>query len=120
MSDAVALTSFTVVDPDLGPLVFDARVAGPIDGPGVVLLHGFPETSESWNHQMPALAAAGYRVIAPDQRGYSPRARPAGADAYRTERLVADVVALADAARLDRFHLVGHDWGGAIAWQVAG
>ena len=112
--------TITVADPEFGPMVFDALVAGPVDGPAVILLHGFPETLASWRHQIPALAAAGYRVVAPDQRGYSPGARPTEVDGYRTDRLVADVVGMADALGMDRFHLVGHDWGGAVAWQVAG
>jgi len=101
-------------------MVFDARAAGPADGELVLLLHGFPQTSFVWRHQLGALAEAGYRAVAPDQRGYSSRARPTGVDAYRAEELVADVLAFADALGTDRFHLVGHDWGGAVAWQVGG
>jgi pimeloyl-ACP methyl ester carboxylesterase len=103
-----------------GELVFDVRLAGPDVGVPVVLLHGFPQTSWSWRHQIPALAAAGFRVIAPDQRGYSPGARPDDVDAYRMSELVGDVLALAEQLGHERFHLVGHDWGGAVAWQVAG
>jgi pimeloyl-ACP methyl ester carboxylesterase len=99
---------------------FDARVDGPEDGDPVLLLHGFPQTSWCWRHQLPALAAAGYRAVAPDQRGYSPGARPSEVEAYRNAELVGDVVGFADALGAERFHLVGHDWGGAIAWQVAG
>ena len=95
-------------------------VAGPDDGEPVVLLHGFPETAHSWHLQVPVLAAAGYRVVAPDQRGYSPDARPDAVEAYGTPQLVGDVLAIADALDIDRFHLVGHDWGGALAWQLAG
>jgi pimeloyl-ACP methyl ester carboxylesterase len=122
MSDVTSTSAITITiaDPEFGPMVFDALVAGPVGGPAVLLLHGFPETSVSWRQQMPVLAAAGYRVVAPDQRGYSPRARPGVVEAYRTDRLVADVVDLADALGIDQFHLVGHDWGGAVAWQVAG
>jgi pimeloyl-ACP methyl ester carboxylesterase len=101
-------------------MVFDARAAGPAGGELVLLLHGFPQTSWAWRHQLTALGDAGFRAVAPDQRGYSPRARPAGVDAYRTEELVADVLAFADALGGERFHLVGHDWGGGVAWQVAG
>ncbi len=100
-------------------LLFDVRDEGPPDGEVVVLLHGFPETKESWDGVVPPLVAAGYRVLAPDQRGYSPRARPRGRRAYRGAELVADVVALVDAAGVDRFHLAGHDWGGAVAWAMA-
>jgi pimeloyl-ACP methyl ester carboxylesterase len=85
-----------------------------------VLLHGFPQTSWSYRRQLSALGAAGYRAVAPDQRGYSPRARPVEVDAYRSSELVADVLGIADALGAERFHLVGHDWGGAVAWQVGG
>jgi pimeloyl-ACP methyl ester carboxylesterase len=100
--------------------VFDARADGPEDAEVVLLLHGFPQTSFSWRNQLDALGAAGYRAIAPDQRGYSPGARPADVGEYRVERLVGDVLGFADALGVERFHLVGHDWGGAVAWQVAG
>ncbi len=113
-------TTVEIDDPEVGRLVFDAVVEGDPAGEIVLLLHGFPETSESWNRQVPALAAAGYRVVAPDQRGYSPGARPTDQLAYSSLRLVGDVLALADAFGAERFHLVGHDWGGAVAWQVAG
>lgn len=108
-----------VEDPDWGRLVFDASVAGPADGPLVVLLHGFPQTRRSWRHQLPALAAAGYRALAVDQRGYSPRARPPTVDAYRMPLLVRDTLAFADALGAERFHLVGHDFGAVVGWQVA-
>jgi pimeloyl-ACP methyl ester carboxylesterase len=113
-------TPVRVDDATWGPLTFDVRLAGPDDGDLVVLLHGFPQTSWSWHEQIPVLAAAGYRVAAPDQRGYSPRARPEPVEAYTRDALVGDVLALASALGHDRFHLVGHDWGGAIGWQVAG
>ena len=100
-------------------MVFTARADGPPDGPLVLLLHGFPQTSWEWHHQLPALGAAGYRAVAPDQRGYSPGARPVGVDAYAIDELVADVVALADVLGAARFHLVGHDWGAIVAWHVA-
>lgn len=100
--------------------VFDAIAAGPADGDPVLLLHGFPQTSRAWRRQLDALGDAGYRAVAFDQRGYSPDARPDDPHAYRTTELVADVVGVADELGFDRFHLVGHDWGGAIAWQIAG
>ena len=103
----------------VGELVLDAVAVGPPDGPPVVLLHGFPQTSWSWRGVWPALADAGFRVVAPDLRGYSPDARPTGVDAYRMEHLVADVVAVLDHVG-GSAHLVGHDWGAAIAWHVAG
>ncbi|MGZ9884188.1 alpha/beta fold hydrolase [Rhodococcus ruber] len=103
----------------LGDLTFDVHTAGPVDGTPVVLLHGFPETARSWESVAPQLAEAGLRALAPDQRGYSPGARPDGVAAYTVDLLVGDVVGLLDATGLDRAHLVGHDWGAAVAWQVA-
>ena len=102
-----------------GGLTFDARVAGPAGGPVVLLLHGFPESSRSWNAQLDALAQAGYRAVAFDQRGYSPGARPAGVEAYRLGELVADAVAVIDSLGVARVDVVGHDWGGAVAWHMA-
>jgi pimeloyl-ACP methyl ester carboxylesterase len=93
---------------------------GTATGEAAVLLHGFPEDRHSWDAVSPALTAAGYRVLAPDQRGYSPGARPRARRAYTLPRLAGDVLALADAAGLHRFHLVGHDWGAALAWYLAG
>ena len=105
-------------------LTFTADVLGPTGGPLVLLLHGFPESRYSWRAALPALAAAGYRAVAPDQRGYSPGARPDPSDLsnYAFDRLVADVIEIAAAAGYDgkRFHLVGHDWGGQVSWGVAG
>jgi pimeloyl-ACP methyl ester carboxylesterase len=104
-------------------LTFTADVSGPAGGPLVLLLHGFPESRHSWRAALPALAAAGYRAVAPDQRGYSPGARPDPAELanYAFDRLVADAVEIAAAAGYDgkRFHLVGHDWGGQVSWGVA-
>ena len=102
-----------------GDLVFDVRDEGPADGDVVILLHGFPQTKAAWDDVIPGLASAGYRVLAPDQRGYSPGARPTGRRSYTGAHLVGDVLALADAAGADSFHVVGHDWGGAVAWNVA-
>ena len=101
---------------------FTAWVAGPADGPLALLLHGYPQSRHAWRTQVPALAAAGFRVVAPDQRGYSPGARPDPAvlGNYAYDKLVADAVAIAEAAgAAGRFHLVGHDWGGQVAWGVA-
>ena len=100
-------------------LTFDVRDRGPADGPVVVALHGFPQTSASWDAVTPFLTAAGHRVLAPDQRGYSPGARPWPVSAYAIAELVADVLALADAAGARTFDLVGHDWGGGVAWALA-
>jgi pimeloyl-ACP methyl ester carboxylesterase len=101
-------------------LIFDALAAGPSTGELVLLLHGFPQTCACWTPLLGTLAAAGYRAVAPDQRGYSPKARPASVQAYRMPELVADVVAIADRLDAETFHLVGHDWGGVVAWRLAG
>lgn len=98
---------------------FDVLDEGPVGAETVVLLHGFPQSARSWAGVSRRLVAAGYRVVAPDQRGYSPRARPRSRRAYRLGELVADVVALVDATGAERVHLVGHDWGGGVAWMVA-
>ncbi len=104
-------------------LTFTADVAGPVGGPLVLMLHGFPESRHSWRAALPALAAAGYRAVAPDQRGYSVGARPDPGDLsnYAFDKLVADAVEIAAAAGYGgkRFHLVGHDWGGQVSWGVA-
>jgi pimeloyl-ACP methyl ester carboxylesterase len=98
---------------------FDALAAGPDDGRSVLLLHGFPECAEQWEHQLGTLAEAGCRAVAFDQRGYSRGVRPSAADAYAPEELIRDVVAVADALGWPRFDLVGHDWGSAVAWMTA-
>lgn len=104
-------------------LTFDAWREGPANGPLVLLLHGYPQSRHTWREQVPALAAAGYLAVAPDQRGYSPGARPDPAQLanYHYDRLVADALEIAEAAGVGgrRFHLVGHDWGGQVAWGVA-
>ena len=100
-------------------LVFDVRDEGPADGPVIVLLHGFPQKATSWARLAPYLHAEGFRTLAPDQRGYSPGARPPGRADYRLDRLVGDVVALVDAVGEESVHLVGHDWGAAVAWAMA-
>ncbi len=93
--------------------------AGPEDGPLVLLLHGFPEFWLGWRAQIPALAAAGFRVWAPDQRGYNRSDAPPDVAAYTLDRLVDDAVALLDAAGADRARVVGHDWGAVVAWGLA-
>lgn len=100
-------------------LIFDVRDEGPEDGIPVVLLHGFPQDSTCWDGVVEPLHAAGYRTLAPDQRGYSPRARPTRVKAYRQAELVEDVVELLDAAGAQKAHIVGHDWGGIVAWAFA-
>ncbi len=104
---------------DANGLRFSARAAGPASGRPVLLLHGFPQSSLSWLPVMRSLAAAGYRAVAPDQRGYSSGARPGDVAAYGVSQLVSDVLAIADTMQMDRFDLVGHDWGGMVAWVAA-
>jgi pimeloyl-ACP methyl ester carboxylesterase len=100
-------------------LAFDASDDGPVDGRVVIMLHGFPEDRHCWKTLASGLNDAGYRTLAPDQRGYSPGARPPGRRAYTLDRLAGDALALADAVRADRFDLVGHDWGAAVGWHLA-
>lgn len=99
---------------------FRARGAGEGEGRVVILLHGFPQTSRCWVSQLSALAADGYRAVAFDQRGYSPGARPREVAAYKPAELVRDTLLVADALGVARFDLVGHDFGGMVAWMVAG
>ncbi len=103
--------------------LFTAECAGSAGDPLVLLLHGYPQTRHSWREQVPALGAAGYRAVAPDQRGYSSGVRPdpSWLAAYGIDRLVADVLDLAAASghATRPFHLVGHDWGGQVAWITA-
>src|SRR3954468_12951859 len=87
-------------------------------GPLVLLLHGFPEHWASWRYQVPALAAAGFRVVAPDLRGYGESDKPRGLDAYRVDVLAEDVARLVTALGAERAAVVGHDWGGALAWYA--
>ncbi|MVU77387.1 alpha/beta fold hydrolase [Nocardia sp. ET3-3] len=100
-------------------LTFDVLDEGPLDGTPVVLLHGWPQTATEWSRLTPYLHERGYRTIAPTQRGYSPGARPRGRYAYRMSVLVGDTVALIDALGGEPVHLVGHDWGSAVAWSTA-
>lgn len=104
---------------DLGAVRLCVAEAGPADGPPLILLHGFPESAAGWHRQIRPLAAAGYRVIVPDQRGYGASDRPASIEAYHLDRLADDVVALARACGHSRFALAGHDWGGLVAWWTA-
>lgn len=97
---------------------FDALGAGPRDGPLVLCLHGFPEFADAWIPIMGRLAAGGFRVVAIDQRGYSAGARPPKVSDYAVSHLTADVLAVADALGARTFHVVGHDWGGIVAWTL--
>ena len=100
-------------------LVFDVIDQGPRDGDVVVLLHGFPQGAETWQRVVDRLAQAGYRTLAPNQRGYSPGARPRGARHYSLRAVKEDVLAMLAQAGVARAHVVGHDWGGAVAWALA-
>ncbi len=97
---------------------FDVRDSGPADGEPVVLLHGFPQDSSAYDRLAPVLHGAGLRTLAPDQRGYSPGARPVGRADYRLRETAQDVLALLDAAGLQSAHVVGHDWGGVVGWAL--
>ncbi|MHA3700602.1 alpha/beta fold hydrolase [Jatrophihabitans sp. YIM 134969] len=100
-------------------LIFDVRDTGAGEAGTIVALHGFPQTSGMWDGTRPLWEAAGLRVVTPDQRGYSPAARPPGIRPYAQRELVRDAVRLIEALDVGPVHLVGHDWGGAIAWSLA-
>lgn len=100
-------------------LNFHIQEAGTPGAPAIILLHGFPECSHSWRYQMPFLAGLGYHVLAPDLRGYGFSDAPAAVDAYRQDILVSDVMGILDARGAEQAVVVGHDWGCALAWQVA-
>lgn len=102
-----------------GSVELHVATAGPVSGEPVILLHGFPESAWGWRKQIEPLARAGRRVLAPDLRGYGLSDAPGGVGAYELDALVADVLALADASAAPRFDLVGHDWGGIVAWAAA-
>jgi pimeloyl-ACP methyl ester carboxylesterase len=102
----------------VGDIRLSVQEAGPGDGAPVVLLHGFPELSHSWRHQIPALAAAGYRVLAPDLRGYGESDRPQAVEDYAIPKLVGDLAGLLDEVG-GTAHLVGHDWGGSLCWVMS-
>jgi pimeloyl-ACP methyl ester carboxylesterase len=100
-------------------LVFEVKDEGPEDGPAVLLLHGFPQDATSWDGVVEPLHAHGFRTLAPDQRGYSPLARPKRAGYYFLARTVGDAISLLDEAGIQQAHVVGHDWGGFVAWGIA-
>jgi pimeloyl-ACP methyl ester carboxylesterase len=99
-------------------ITLSARLGGPDKAPAIIFLHGFPESHRTWRHQLRDLARD-YFVVAPDQRGFGASDKPEGVENYETAKVVADVIALADALDIGRFTLVGHDWGGAAAWLAA-
>lgn len=103
-----------------GTFTFDVIDSGPIEGTPVVLLHGFPQRASSWNAVSAHLNEKGFRTFAPDQRGYSPGARPRSRFAYRGDKLAADIAALIRTIGDRPVHLAGHDWGAAVGWAVAG
>src|SRR3954454_11519465 len=100
-------------------MVFDVQDGGPPDGEPVVLLHGFPQDCTAFDRMTPALHAAGVRPLAPPPPGYPPGGRPVGRPHSRMRDIVDDALALLDAAELDSAHVVGHDWGGGVAWALA-
>lgn len=102
-----------------GTVKLHSAAAGPKDGPVVILLHGFPEFWYGWHRQIEPLAAAGFRVIVPDQRGYNLSSRPSGVASYALTELVSDVIAIADQLGQQKIFLAGHDWGAAVAWSTA-
>ena len=119
-TDDTPAPAFEQLKIEVGPHVYDALAAGPADGEFVLLLHGWPEFADSWSAVLSALGAAGYRAVAVDQRGYSPGARPPRVADYAVPQLVADALAFADSQGAGRFHLISHDWGGLVAWALAG
>lgn len=104
---------------DVGDLSFEVAEGGPEDGVPALLLHGFPAGVASWEALVPRLAAAGMRVVAPHQRGYSPGARPEGDQAYGIDHLIDDALGLLDALEMPRAHVVAHDWGAIVGWCLA-
>ena len=103
----------------VGGLGFEVAVGGPAGGPAVLLLHGFPENSRMWDGVVPFLHGAGLRTVAPDQRGYSPGARPAEVTGYAIGEIVGDALGLLDALDLPAVHVLGHDWGAVVGWHLA-
>ncbi|MFE4764858.1 epoxide hydrolase EphM, partial [Bacillus mycoides] len=100
-------------------ITLHVAAAGPEDGPLIVLLHGFPEFWYGWKNQIKPLGDAGYRVIAPDQRGYNLSDKPEGIDSYRIDTLRDDIIGLITQFTDEKAIVIGHDWGGAVAWHLA-
>jgi len=103
----------------LGDVDIELATAGSLGSQTVILLHGFPDLWQGWHYQIQPLVEAGFRVLAPNQRGYGHSSKPKGIAAYDLDRLAEDVIALADSEGCSAFNLVGHDWGGIVAWWVA-
>ncbi|ARS35255.1 alpha/beta fold hydrolase [Pontibacter actiniarum] len=103
----------------VGDLQLHTAVAGPSTGEAVILLHGFPDAWFTWEEQLQVLAGQGYYAVAPDQRGYNLSSKPPGVENYTQDKLTGDILRLADGLGLERFHLVGHDFGAAVAWRLA-
>lgn len=105
---------------EVNGITLHAAIAGPPEGKVMLFLHGFPEFSLGWKKQLEFFSEKGFRVVAPDQRGYNLSSKPKGVKAYRIENLVADMVDLIRQLSTQKIILVGHDWGGAVAWEIAG
>lgn len=116
MSDFAPATLHHLPDRGFGPITLSVHEQG--DGPAVVFSHGFPELAYSWRHQLPAVAAAGFRAIAPDQRGYGASSAPDEIEAYGIGRLCCDLADLCDEMGIEKAVFVGHDWGGAVVWAM--
>jgi pimeloyl-ACP methyl ester carboxylesterase len=112
-------TKVEPIEVEANGMRFSGLAAGPRDGQLCLLLHGWPQFADSWTTVAQELGNLGYRAVAIDQRGYSPTARPAEQDAYAMQHLVSDVLAFADALGTPRFHLIAHDWGAIVGWNVA-
>src|SRR5947209_485199 len=95
------------------------RVVDEGEGEAVLLLHGFPDSARLWRNQIPALVAAGFRVLAPDLRGFGGSDRPEGVEQYDIQRVLGDLAAVLEDARVERARVVGHDWGAFVAWCLA-
>lgn len=112
------MAQISIVNKEVSGLTFKCRVAGDPSNEPVILLHGWPETSHMWVRLMEKLSAEGYYCLAPDQRGFSPQARPENVKDYDIRLLAGDIIGLADAFGIGNFQLIGHDWGSAIGWAV--
>src|SRR5712671_7103941 len=107
----------TLARVDVDGVGIEYEVTG--EGPPVVLLHGFPDSGRLWRHQVPALAGAGFQVVVPDLRGYGRSDKPEPVDAYSMLLVAGDVLAILAELEIDQAHVVGHDWGAALAWALA-